>query len=198
LAIFVQLLAGGMDLEPALRTAAFQTTSIMSTTGFATADYEAWPPLSQAIILALMLVGGCAGSTSGGVKWMRMLVFGKLLHRVTYKLVHPNAVRLAKFNGTELPKNVIDGCVGFAILFSLIWAVSALILAAAGVDLATSLSAALTCLANVGPGFGGVGPADNFQHLPVVAKWVLSLDMLLGRLEVFTLFALCFWTFWRW
>jgi trk system potassium uptake protein TrkH len=197
LIISFQLLADGMNLEPALRTASFQAVSIMTTTGFVTADYEIWPPLAQTILLILMLIGGSAGSTAGGIKCLRVLVLGKVLHREVFRLAHPNSVRPTKLNQVELPKNVIDGCVGFVALFFLVWAASALALAAIGLDLATSLSASLTCLANVGPGFGGVGPAENFQWLPDPAKWILSLDMLLGRLELFTLLVLCSRTFWR-
>ncbi|MDR2392063.1 MAG: TrkH family potassium uptake protein [Planctomycetota bacterium] len=191
------LLIGGLEFEPALRAAAFQIVSIMTTTGFVTADYEAWAPLCQTLLVILMLLGGSAGSTSGGIKCMRVLVLGKLLYREVFRLVHPSAVRLTKFNGSALPRNVIDGCVGFAVLFFLIWMVSSLLLAAAGVDVATAASAALSCLSNVGPGFGSVGPTENFRHLPLLAKWILSLDMVLGRLELFTLFVLCFPEFWR-
>ena len=195
--ITVSLLIGDLEFEPALRAAAFQTLSIMTTTGFATADYEAWAPVCQMLVVILMLIGGSVGSTAGGIKSMRALVLGKLLYREVFRLVHPDAVRLTKFNGTALPRNVIDGCVGFIVLFFLIWMVSSLLLTATGVDVASAVSAVLTCLSNVGPGFGSVGPTENFQHLPLLAKWILSLDMVLGRLELFTLFVLCVPEFWR-
>lgn len=195
--IFVQLVPSAPSIENALRTSLFQVTSIITTTGFATADYEQWAPLSQFVILLLLIMGGSAGSTAGGLKCMRVLVFLKLLYHETFSLVHPRAVRPIKFNRGVLPSSVIDGCVSFAVLYSLAWAGSTLAVAATGVDLATASSAALTCLSNVGPGFGGIGPTENFAHLGALAKWVLSFDMLLGRLELFTLLVLCFPEFWR-
>jgi trk system potassium uptake protein TrkH len=197
LPFFLYLSASGLAFEPALRTAAFQATSILTTTGFATADYLSWAPLPQALILILMVLGGSAGSTAGGIKHLRILVLGKLIRRETLRVAHPGVVHPIKINRLTMPAGVIDGCVAFVALFFLIWALSTLLLAACGVDLATSASAALTCLSNVGPGFGSVGPAANFQHLPDPAKWILALDMLMGRLELFTLFALGFPEFWR-
>ncbi len=195
--VFVQLLPDGKGVEESLRAAAFQVISIMTTTGFATADYELWAPLSQFVILLLMIIGGSAGSTAGGIKCMRLSVMGKLLYHETFLLVHPSSVRLIKFNRITLPVSVITGCIGFIALYFIIWALSTLAVAATGLDILTAGSAALTCLSNVGPGFGGIGPTENFAHLSAIAKWVLSFDMLLGRLELFTLFVLCFPEFWR-
>ncbi len=197
LIIFMQLLPAGKGIEESFRAAAFQVVSIMTTTGFATADYEVWPALSQFVILLLMIAGGSAGSTAGGVKCMRLSVMGKLLYHETFLLVHPSSVRLIKFNRITLPMNVITGCISFIALYFLVWALSSVAVAATGVDLLTSGTASLTCLSNVGPGFGSIGPTENFAHLPALAKWVLSFDMLLGRLELFTLFVLCFPEFWR-
>ena len=195
--LFLYLLSAGLEFEPAIRIASFQVASILTTTGFASADYLAWAPLPQALILILMVLGGSAGSTAGGVKQLRALVLGKLVHREALRVAHPGIVRPTKFNHAALPADVINGCAAFIALFFFIWALSTLILAACGVDLATSAGAALTCLSNVGPGFGSVGPAANFQHLPDPVKWVLALDMLMGRLELFTLFVPCFPEFWR-
>ncbi len=195
--IFLQLLPGASSAEEALRTAVFQVVSLITTTGFATADYERWAPLSQCVILLLIVMGASAGSTAGGLKCMRVLVFLKLLYHEVFFLVHPRAVRPVKYNGGVLPAGVVDGCVSFAVLYSLVWAASTLALAATGVDIATAASGVVTCLSNVGPGFGSVGPAENFAHLGAIAKWVLSADMVLGRLELFTLLVLCFPEFWR-
>ncbi|MCD8349648.1 MAG: potassium transporter [Planctomycetaceae bacterium] len=184
-------------VEEAVRASLFQVVSILTTTGFATADFEVWPPLAQGLLLLLMIMGGSAGSTAGGLKCMRVLVLAKHLYHEIFYLVHPRAVRLIKFNRATLPASVINGCVSFVTLYVLIWATSTILVAATGADLATSASAALTCLSNVGPGFGSIGPAENFAHLAPLAKWVLSLDMLLGRLELFTLLVLCFPEFWR-
>lgn len=192
-----RLLAGSVPFEENLRSTTFQAIAILTTTGFVVSDYITWPALSQVVILLLMVVGGSAGSTGGGVKCMRILVAGKMLYHEMFRLVHPNAVRLLKFNRVALPPNVVTGCFSFLSLYVIIWAASSMLVSATGVDLATSSSAALTCLSNVGPGFASVGPVDNFLHLPALAKWVLSLDMLLGRLELFTIFVLCFPEFWR-
>ncbi len=197
LIVFIQLIPSSDSVLDALRLAMFQVVSIITTTGFATADFEVWAPLSQLILLLLMVLGGSAGSTAGGVKCMRALVLAKMLYHEIFLLVHPRAVRLIKFNRSTLPASVINGCIGFVVLFLGIWAVSSMVLAATGLDLLTACTASLTCLGNVGPGFGSVGPAENFAHLSIVAKWVLSLDMLLGRLELFTLLVLCFPEFWR-
>lgn len=184
-------------VEEAVRTACFQVVSIITTTGFATADYMTWAPLTQFVILFLMFSGGSAGSTAGGVKCMRILVVARHVYDELLRMVHPSAVRLIKFNNRPLPAAVLSGCISFISLFVAIWFVSALLLAACGVDIATAGSGALTCLANVGPGFGAVGPANNFAGLPAFAKWILSMDMLLGRLEIFALLVFFFPEFWR-
>ncbi len=197
LIIFIQRLGYETGVESALRTAAFQVVSIVTTTGFATADFELWAPLSQLVLVLLMFIGGCAGSTGGGVKCMRILLFGKQLYHEIFSLVHPHAVHHLKLNKTTVPASVITGCFSFVALFLLLWMLSFLALAALGIDAVTACTATLTCLSNVGPGFGMVGPMENFMHLPYTAKWVLCADMLLGRLELFTLFILCVPEFWR-
>lgn len=184
-------------VEEAIRHSLFQVVSIVTTTGFATADYERWAPAAQFVVLLLMLMGGSAGSTAGGIKCMRVIVLARLLYHEIFALVHPQVVRPIKFNRSTLSTGVINGCVSFVVLFFFIWAISTFVITLVGVDLATASSSALTCLANVGPGFGTVGPTENFLHLPALAKWVLSFDMLLGRLELFTLIVLCFPEFWR-
>lgn len=197
LIVFLQRIGAEADIEAALRASAFQVTSIITTTGFATADYARWAPLSQLLLVLLMFVGGCAGSTSGGVKNMRVLLLGKQLYHEVFALVHPHAVRHIKLNRATVPAAVITGCASFLALYALIWILSSLLLALTGLDVPTACTATLTCLSNVGPGLGTVGPAENFAHLPDLAKWVLSIDMLLGRLELFTLFILCIPEFWR-
>ncbi len=197
LIVFLQRLGHETGIENALRTAAFQVVSIVTTTGFVNADFETWAPLSQLILLLLMFAGGCAGSTSGGVKCMRILLLGKQLYHEVFSLVHPHAVHHVKLNRRTVPGTVIIGCFSFVALFLLLWLLSSLVLAALGLDAVTACTAALTCLANTGPGLGTVGPMENFAHLPYTAKWVLSVDMLLGRLELFTLFILCVPEFWR-
>lgn len=195
--VFIYQSGNYATVEGAIRHSLFQVVSIITTTGFATADYECWVPAAQCVILFLMVLGGSAGSTAGGVKCMRAVILTKLLYHEIFKLVHPRAVRSIKFNRSTLSRNVVNGCVSFVVLFFIIWVISTFAITMLGVDLATASSSTLTCLANVGPGFGSVGPTENFLHLPALAKWILSLDMLLGRLELFTLIVLCFSEFWR-
>lgn len=185
------------SLLQALRFAAFQVVSVCTTTGFATADYELWLPFSQALLLFLMFLGGCAGSTSGGIKCMRVMLLLKQGYHELFRLVHPHAVKRIKLGGKSVSEEVIAGVWGFFILFTVLFIISGMVLAACGLDLLTAFSAVIACIGNVGPGFGTVGPAENFAHLPGVAKWVLMLCMLLGRLEIFTVFILFIPEFWR-
>lgn len=185
------------DLERVVRAAAFQVVSICTTTGFITEDYLGWPFLAQGVLLGLMLVGGCAGSTAGGVKFMRVLLLNRMAGQEIFRLLHPYAKRQIRIDGRPVPLDVLQGVTGFALLYVGILGVSTLALSAFQIDLATAFTASLTCLSNVGPGFGGVGPMDNFAHLPGLVKAWLALCMLLGRLELYAVFLLLLPAFWR-
>ncbi len=180
-----------------LRHAAFQVVSICTTTGFATADYEQWLPFPQALLLFLMFLGGCAGSTGGGIKCMRVLLLCKQAYHELFRLVHPRAVKHIKLGGRIVPAEVMSGIWGFFILYVALFVVSSFLLAAMGIDVLTSFAAVAACIGNIGPGLGTVGPAENFAHLPLAAKWVLTWCMLLGRLEIYTVFILFVPEFWR-
>jgi trk system potassium uptake protein TrkH len=180
-----------------LRHGAFQAVSILTTTGYVTADYELWAPLAQVLLLICMFSGGMAGSTSGGIKTMRTLLLAKHNFRELKKLVHPRAVIPLKLDGRPVPENVLGGIWGFFLLFLLLMILAALVLAGLGVDPLTSFAAAIACIGNIGPGLGGVGPADNYAGLPLAAKWVLTFCMLLGRLEIYTVIILITPDFWR-
>lgn len=185
------------EAEALVRAAAFQVVSICTTTGFVTENYSLWPPVAICLIVGLMFMGGSAGSTSGGMKVMRLGMLVQVARREIFQLVHPHAVRHVKVGGKAVPVNVIEGVIGFVLLYMMILAGATLALTAMNLDLTTSFSAALTCLSNVGPGLGSVGPVDNFSHLPDAAKWLLSLCMLLGRLEIYAIFMLFVPEFWR-
>lgn len=181
----------------ALRYSAFQVSSIVSTTGFATADYELWRPLPQCLLLLLMFVGGSAGSTSGGVKCMRIMLLLKHAYDELYRLIHPRAVSRIKLGGRPVDQGVLNSVAAFFLLFLALFLAASLLVAAMGVDVLTSFSAVAACIGNIGPGLGGVGPTDNYAWLPGAAKWVLVLCMLLGRLEIYTVLILFVPEFWR-
>lgn len=180
-----------------IQYAAFQVVSICTTTGFATADYELWLPFPQALLLFLMFLGGCAGSTGGGIKCMRVLLLLKQGYNELFRLVHPRAVKHIKLGGRIVPVEVMSGIWGFFILYVGLFVVSSFLLTMCGIDVLTAFAAVAACIGNIGPGLGTVGPAENFAHLPLFAKWVLTWCMLLGRLEIYTVFILFVPEFWR-
>ncbi|NLK08237.1 MAG: TrkH family potassium uptake protein [Firmicutes bacterium] len=181
----------------ALRTAAFQVASIISTTGFATADYQNWPGLSQGIIFSLIFIGACAGSTGGGIKVIRVAVLFKYMKRSLYKLIHPQAVIPLRVAGSPIPEETVHSILGFLVMYIGVFAVVTLVLLTQGLDLVTSSSAAATSLSNVGPGFGMVGPAFTYTDLTALSKLVLAFAMILGRLELHTMLVMLVPAFWR-
>ncbi|MDO4559466.1 MAG: potassium transporter TrkG [bacterium] len=181
----------------ALRYASFQVVSVITTTGFVTANYALWPVFPQLLLLALMLVGGCAGSTAGAIKCVRFQVVLKEAGAELRRMVHPNAV-IAIFQGkrTATPSMVTSaGC--FIAVYIIIWGVSALAVSFSGHDIVTSISAVAATLSNVGPGLADVGPVCNFADQTVFAKWVYIFDMLCGRLELYTVLVLFTKDLWR-
>jgi trk/ktr system potassium uptake protein len=181
----------------ALRYGAFQVVSIVTTTGYATADYEKWPAMSQLILLLCMFLGASAGSTGGGVKCLRVMLCFKFCYKELFSIIHPHAVTHIKIGGKTVPEDVMRSILGFLALYIGIFALSSVLLAGLGVDLVTSFGAVAACLGNIGPGFGLVGPADNFAQIPYLGKWLLIWCMLLGRLEVFTVIIFLVPEFWR-
>ena len=181
----------------AARYGVFQVASIISTTGFATADFELWGPLPQGILLLCMFLGGCAGSTAGGIKSMRVMMLFKHAYRELFRMVHPRAVLPLKFGPKLVKEEVLSSIWGFFILFIVLFVLSSLALAAMGIDVLTAFSAVAACIGNVGPGLGGVGPLDNYSWIPAPGKWVLVFCMLLGRLEIYTILVLFVPEFWR-
>jgi trk system potassium uptake protein TrkH len=185
------------DLGTALRHAAFQVASIMTTTGYGTADYETWPYVLQLVLVLLMFLGGMAGSTGGGMKIVRIQVLIKQSYRELYQLIHPHAIVPVKLRGVIISKGIIASIWRYFFIFIFILVLGSAVMGFLGLDLITAFTSVLTCLANVGPGLGGVGPTDNFAAIPALGKWVLSLCMLIGRLEVYTVLVLFLPEFWR-
>lgn len=175
----------------------FNIVSIATTTGFAVSDYNQWPPGATMLLLMTMFVGACAGSTGGGMKVVRILLLFRQGMREIRRLVHPHGIIHVKMGQHRISSDVTEALWGFAVLFIVCYIIIAVLLAFTGVDLVTAFSAAAACITNTGPGFGGVGPEDNYQSLPETAKCVLIFGMLLGRLEIYTFFVLLVPEFWR-
>lgn len=184
-------------IEESFRAALFQTTAIITTTGFASADYEQWLPPAQVLILLLMLIGGCTGSTSGSIKVLRHMIVAKEARISMRKLLHPRGVFVYKVEGTVVSTDTLASVSGFLLLYLLTLAAGILALSLLGLDALTALGAAATTLGNVGPGFGQVGPAETYAQIPAPALWVLSALMLLGRLELYTVLILLTRGYWR-
>lgn len=189
--------AGLYSVIDALRYAIFQVVTIMTTTGFMTADYEAWPPMAQVVLMVLMFFGGMIGSTGGGIKQVRMMLMLKQGYRELFQLIHPRAVITLKLDEKFLTKELLGGIWGFVFLFLAVTVVGTIVMTVFGVDLVTSASTVISAICNVGPALGNAGPTENYAHLPMPAKWVLIFCMLTGRLEVYTVLILFVPAFWR-
>jgi len=191
-------LYGGRALDEALRHAAFNVASIMTTTGYASDDYGGWGPLAQVMFFYLMFVGGCTGSTSGAIKIFRFRVLLIVLRDHLQRRFMPHLIGQRTYDGKPLSADVVDGVMAFLAVYFLAVALAALALGAFGLDFITALSGAVQAIGNIGPGLGEtIGPAGNFSSLPDGAKWILALAMLLGRLELFTVLVLLTPRFWR-
>ena len=188
----------GVEIDTALREASFNVVSIITGTGYATADYGAWGSFGLMIFFFLMFVGGCAGSTTCGVKIFRFQVLYATAVTQIRRLLEPHGVYLAYYNRKPIPEEVSASVMAFFFLYVLSYAVIAIALGLIGVDFLTAASGAATAISNVGPGLGPtIGPSGTFATLPDGAKWILSAGMLLGRLELFTVLVLLLPSFWR-
>ncbi len=181
----------------ALRRAAFQTVSIGTTTGYSSADYEAWPALAQLLLLYLMVMGGMAGSTAGGTKTLRALIGVRAIRTFVARSVHPRSVTVVKHGGHAVPDSVLAGVGLFFAAYLILTLAAATVVASAGYDLTTALSAGISAVSNIGPALGEVGPADHYAHFPSYVKLALSFCMIAGRLELFTVLVLLNPRFWR-
>jgi len=175
----------------------FQVVSIITTTGYGTDDYEAWNSSSQIILFLFMFLGGCAGSTGGGMKIMRSLVVVKFALNEIKKLIHPNAVLPIRIGGRTIPREVVGNIAGFFLIYLGIFMGGVLFMTLLGIDFTSSLGAVAASIGNIGPGLGSVGPTDNYAHIPQLGKWVLSFLMLVGRLEIYPVIIFLTPTFWK-
>ncbi len=186
-----------LGFEESFRTAAFQVTSILTTTGYATADYLLWIPAVSTLLIVLFFIGGSAGSTGGGIKVMRILILLKDSLFELRRLIHPRAVIPTRYNGKTLHQDVVNNILTFTLIYIIIIVISLPVMSALGLDFDSAFGAVITSIGNVGPGLGSVGPAENFAHVPTLGKWYLSFLMLLGRLEIFTILVILTPTFWK-
>lgn len=184
-------------VEESFRAGLFQAISILTTTGYVTADYETWVPAAQVLIVLLMLVGGCSGSTSGSIKVLRHIIMAKEARMTMRKLLHPRAVLVYKVDGKSVSADALASVSGFVILYLLSLVAGVLALTLLGLDALTAIGATVSALGNVGPGLGTVGPAETYATLPGATLWVLSALMLLGRLELYTVLILLTRGYWR-
>ena len=186
-----------LPIEESFRHALFQVSSIVTTTGFITSDYLLWPANLWFIIFLLFFTGGCAGSTGGGIKAMRTLLLFKNSSLEMKKLIHPNAILPLRFNGKSVPQDIIYNILAFFLIYMLIFAAGSLVMSFLGLDFISAFSAVASTLGNIGPALGSVGPVENYGSIPPAGKWVLSLLMLLGRLELFTVLILLHPSFYK-
>lgn len=196
-AIYLRL-SQGVPFFDALTASAFNFTSIITTTGFASEDYSLWGPFAVACAFIATFLGGCSGSTTGGIKAYRFLILFELIHNGLRRLVYPHTVQSVRYGDRTVDDDTQRAVVLFICALFMIWLALCLAVAATGVDLVTAITGSITCLTNVGPGLGPViGPAGNFAPLPDSAKWILSLAMLMGRLELLAVLVIFTPTFWR-
>lgn len=187
-AITVNIYPVSQSFSEALRLSAFQVSSVITTTGYATADFNLWPEMSKGILLFLMFIGGCAGSTAGGLKVSRVVILLKMIRRELNRMLHPRSVSVVKFEGKQVDEATLNSVSIYFVLYIICFcAVFFFILCFEPFDFATNFSATAACFNNVGPGFGAVGPAASYQGYSALSKTVLSIAMLLGRLEIFPL-----------
>ncbi len=184
-------------LGQALNHAFFQVSSIITTTGYATTDYNYWPDFSKMIIVTLMIVGACAGSTGGGVKVMRVVILFKAIAREIRKIIHPRAVNIVRVDGQALGEDVLASCMQFFSAYVCILIGGTLVVSLDNTGFTTSFTAVLSCISNVGPGLEMVGPAGNFESFSYLSKAVMSLCMLIGRLEIFPILVMLAPSSWK-
>ena len=186
-----------LSVEGAFRNAVFQVVSIVTTTGFVTADYSGWVPFLWVIVLMLMFTGGSAGSTGGSIKMMRILLLLKNSWLELKRMIHPNAILPARFNHRAVSSQIVSNIMAFIIFYLLITVFGVIVISFLGYDLDSSIGAVAATLGNIGPGIGAVGPAENYFDIPAFGKWFLSFLMLMGRLELFTVIVIFSPSFWK-
>lgn len=198
--VFIALNIDGREVNSiweALRYSSFQVASVITTTGYATADFNVWPEFSKFVILLLMFIGASAGSTSGGMKCIRILILLKVAKREVSKIIHPKSVYTIKIGGNMVEEETLMGILTFFFLYFAIFIVSVLIISIEGKDLVTTTTSVVSAISNIGPGLGAVGPVGNFADFSAISKSVLSLCMIFGRLEIYPVLLLLTPNFWK-
>lgn len=175
------------SIEQAFRNAFFQVTALITTTGFVTANFELWPEFSKTILIVIVMIGACGGSTGGGLKVSRLVIVLKMITQELKRMVHPRSINIIKLDGMKIEQETVDSVTSFFVIYVFLIFGSFIIISIDNFDFTTSLTAVMTCVGNVGPGLGGVGPVENFSIFSPFVKLVLCMDMLLGRLEIFPL-----------
>lgn len=195
--VFVSVALITADLYPvvqnfsdSLRLSAFQLSSVISTTGYSTADFDAWPEFSKAVLLIVMFIGGCAGSTAGGFKVSRIVLLYKMARREVRRMIHPRSVGVIKFEDKQVDESTLTGVSAYLAIYIMCFIVIFFLLCFEPFGFTTNFSAAAACFNNVGPGFGMVGPLESYAGYSVFSKLLLSFAMLLGRLEIFPILIL--------
>lgn len=185
------------SIGSALRYGAFQAVAIITTTGFGTDDYELWYSFGAFFLFLLFFTGGCAGSTGGGPKMIRWMIIIRNSYREIKQIVHPKAVLPIRIGDKTVDPNIQRTVLSFFVLYLLVFALGALIMATMGYGIESAIGASIACLGNIGPGWGEFGPTDNFAQIPYIGKWVLILMMMIGRLEIFTVLIILTPAFWK-
>jgi trk system potassium uptake protein TrkH len=180
-----------------VRHSAFQVVTIITTTGYATADFNLWPVFSKTILFFLMFIGGCAGSTTGGIKNIRFLILFKAIKRDLLKIIHPKAIYSVRVDGKTINDQTLSEVLGFFFMYIMVFCGAILIISIEGKDLVTTITSVATTIGNVGPGLGIVGPRGNFSSFTDLSKMVFSFCMIVGRLEIYPILLLIFPSFWR-
>lgn len=194
---FNNLMNHYQHLEIAFRKTLFQVVSILTTTGYGTADFEQWSFSSRYVLFLFMFIGGCAGSTGGGMKVIRLYILIQFVRTQVKRLLHPSAVIPVRVGNQVIPKEIVTHVLGFLALMVGLFISGVLLMSMLGLDLVSAFGAVAATLGNIGPGLGSVGPTDNYAHIPIIGKWILTFFMLAGRLEIYTVLILFAPSFWK-
>ena len=196
--IFLSISAGGNEwTEKHFRDSLFQTVAILTGTGYCTADYELWTYFAQFMLLFMMFIGGMGGSTTGGMKIVRIMLLFKYAAKETRRMLHLKAIIPIRIGSRYIPEDVIRNTLGFFLFYISFFIFTTMVLTAMNIDLESAIGASASAIGNIGPSLGAFGPTDNYALLPTYGKWLLSFCMLLGRLEIFTVMVLFSRTFWK-
>ena len=188
--ITISLVADGGKVGESIQTVAFQVASVMTTTGYATTDFNLWPEFSKAIMVVIMFIGACAGSTGGGIKVSRIMIYLKQVRKELMQQIHPKRIRVLKMDGKALDHSVVHSCNTLLMAYILIFIVSLLLICLNGFDMTTNFTSIAATLNNIGPGLNVVGPTGNFSEFSTLSKFVLMFDMLAGSLEIIPMLVL--------